>query len=66
MATESITFGLSTLVTVVGLLIMLYGVKLTDGLAVSTPMIIGGVVVLGAIGLHTAGLMALDDPHDAA
>lgn len=65
MANEAVTFGLSTLVTVVGLLIMLYGVSLTSGMELTPYTIIGGVVVLGAVTLHTVGLMALDDAHDA-
>jgi hypothetical protein len=66
MANESVTFGLSTLITVVGLAIMLYGVSLTSGLSLTPYTIIGGVVVLGAISFHTVALMSLDDAHDAA
>jgi hypothetical protein len=66
MANESVTFGLSTLVTVLGLVIMLYGVSLTAGMELTTYTILGGVVVLGAITLHTAALMSMDDPHGAA
>ena len=66
MANESVTFGLTTLVTVVGLAIMLYGVSLTSGLSLTTYTILGGVIVVGAIAFHTVGLMSLDDAHDSA
>jgi hypothetical protein len=66
MVNESVSFGLALLGTVVGLVIMLYGVMLTAGLAMNTFMIVGGVIVLGAIGLHTAALMSLDSSHGAA
>lgn len=66
MANESVTFGLTTLITVVGLAIMLYGVSLTSGLELTSYTIIGGVVVVGAIALHAVGLMSMDDAHDAA
>jgi hypothetical protein len=66
MANESVTFGLSMLVTVLGLVIMLYGVSLTAGMELTPYTMLGGVVVLGAITLHTAALMSMDDPHGAA
>jgi hypothetical protein len=66
MANESVTFGLSTLVTVLGLVIMLYGVSLTAGMELTPYTILGGVVVLGAITLHTAALMSMEDAHGAA
>ena len=46
MASERTFLGVLTLVMVVGLAIMLYGVFLTSGQSVNTPMIVGGVVVL--------------------
>ncbi|WP_115862947.1 hypothetical protein [Halorussus litoreus] len=66
MVRESVTFGLSLLVTVVGLAIVLYGVSLNAGLALNEFMLAGGGVVLVAIALHTGALMSMDDAHDAA
>jgi len=66
MVDESVTFGLSTLGTVVGIVIMLYGVSLTAGQELTAPMVVGGVMVLGAISLHTLGLTRLEDGRDVA
>jgi len=66
MVRESISFGLSLLVTVVGLAIMLYGVSLNAGLALNEFMLAGGGVVLVAIVLHTGALMSMDDAHESA
>lgn len=63
MVNESTTFGLSTLVTAVGLAIMLYGVTVTAGESLHPSMVLGGVIVLAAISLQTAGLMRLEDAH---
>lgn len=46
MANERRFLWAMTLVLSVGLAIMLYGVLLTAGQSVNTPMIVGGVVVL--------------------
>ena len=63
MVNESAAFGLSTLINVVGLVILLYGVKLTAGESLHTFMIVGGAIVLVAIAIHTGALMRLDDVH---
>lgn len=61
MATESTAFGFSTLTTVAGLLIMLYGVSLTSGEELTSFTIAGGVIVLAAISIHTGILLRLED-----
>ncbi|PSP54447.1 hypothetical protein BRC82_09655 [Halobacteriales archaeon QS_1_67_19] len=66
MVRESTAFGLSTLVIVVGLAIMLYGIKLTAGIETNSLMLIGGGVVLAAVVLHTAAIMTLDSGRGAA
>lgn len=66
MADESVTFGLSMLVTVVGLGILLYGVSLNAGLRLNGFMLAGGAVVFVAIAIHTGALMSIDDAHDGA
>ena len=66
MVNESAAFGLSLVGIVVGLAIMLYGVMLTAGQSMNTLMMVGGFVVLGAIGLHTATIMGLGSGHEAA
>ena len=66
MVNESATFVGATVVLVVGLVVMLYGVSLNAGQALNTPMLVGGVVVLVGVGIHTAGVMALDEPEHGA
>ena len=61
MVNESATFTGATVVLVVGLVVMLYGVSLNAGQALNAPMLAGGVIVLVAVGIHTAGIMALDE-----
>ena len=63
MVNESAAFALSTLINVVGLVILLYGVKLTAGESLHSLMVVGGAVVLVAMALHTGALMRLDDVH---
>lgn len=65
MVDESVTFGLSALGNVVGIVLLLYGVSLTAGQELTTPMVVGGVVILAAIALHTAALASLDGGHAA-
>lgn len=63
MVNESVTFGMSGLGVIVGLAIMLYGVYLESGMELTTPVIVGGVIVLAAFGLLTAGVARLDGGH---
>jgi hypothetical protein len=65
MVDESISVGFSLVLTVVGLLIMLYGVYLDSGLALNTLMIAGGVVVVAAIGVLAYDIIKLDEEHGA-
>lgn len=62
MVREPVTFGLSTLVNVLGLAIMLYGMSLTAGQSINDLMVLGGIVVLVGITIHTVGIMSLDTP----
>lgn len=61
MVDESVTFGLALAGTVLGLAVMLYGVSLTSGESLTVPTVVGGGIVLAAIGFHTYGIMALDE-----
>ena len=65
MVNESLTFGASTILVIVGLAISLYGVSLNSGQALNTLMIAGGVSILIGIGVLTAGIMRLED-HSSA
>ena len=61
MVNESLTFGASTILVIVGLAISLYGVSLNSGQALNMLMIAGGVSILTGIGVLTAGIMRLED-----
>ncbi|WP_276301420.1 hypothetical protein [Halorussus lipolyticus] len=63
MVSEPVAFGFSTLGTVVGSVVMLYGVMLTAGESLHTFMVVGGAIVLAAIAVHTGFLMSLDEQH---
>lgn len=65
MVDESATFGLGLVGTVLGLAVMLYGVSLTSGEALTVPTVVGGVIVLFAVGFHTYGVMVLPEPESA-
>lgn len=65
MVDESISVGFSLALTVVGLLIMLYGVYLDSGLALNNLMIAGGVVVIAGIGVLSYDIIQLDERHGA-
>jgi len=62
MVNESRTFGLVVLLTLAGLGVMLWGVTLNSGQALNTPMIAGGVVLVLATAILTAGIGALAEP----
>lgn len=66
MASESTAFGLSILITIVGLAILLYGVSLNSGQSLNNYMLVGGGVVVMAIAIHTAAIMRLDSSYAAA
>jgi len=61
MVNESRTFGLVALLTLAGLGVMLYGVSLNSGQALNGPVIAGGVILVVAVAVLTAGLDALAD-----
>lgn len=63
MVDDSVTFGASLVGLFVGLAVMLYGVTLTAGMSMNTPMILGGLIVLGAIGAMTAPGIQSDGEH---
>ena len=65
MASESTTFGFATALTIIGLAIMLYGVTLNSGQAPNTVVAVGGVVVVIAFAVLTAGVMAIDSGHES-
>lgn len=64
MANETRTFGAATVLTVVGLAVMLYGVTLNNGLAFNGPMLAGGGVVAVAILLLVFGVARLEPAHE--
>lgn len=63
---RSPVYILAVLGVVVGQAIMLYGVFLTSGETMNIPMAVGGVIVLVAVGLLTAGLFSEDAPPEAS
>lgn len=65
MVDESVTFGLGLVGTVLGLAVMLYGVSLTSGESLTTPTVVGGAIVLLAVGFHTYGVMTLPEQEGA-
>lgn len=62
---DSVTFGVSTLGTVLGLLILLVGVQQTSGQSINALVAAGGVVALAAIAVLTVGVIRLDEAHAA-
>lgn len=65
MVNETRDFGLATLLTIVGLAVLLWGVSLNNGTAFNQPMVAGGVIVAAGIGLILVAVMRLEEPHDA-
>ena len=65
MVNETRDFGLATLLTVVGLAVMLWGVSLNNGTAFYGPMIAGGLVVAVGIGIILVSIMRLEEPAEA-
>jgi hypothetical protein len=65
MVNETRDFGLATLLTVVGLVVMLWGVSLDNGMAMNEPMIVGGLIVAAGIGLITVAVMRLEGTAEA-
>ena len=65
MVNETRDFGLATVLTVVGLLVMLWGVSLNNGTEFNTPMIAGGVVIAAGIGLILLSVLRLETPDEA-
>ena len=65
MVNETRDFGLATVLTVAGLIVMLWGVSLNDGTAFNTPMVAGGVVVAVGIGIITVAVMRLEESGEA-
>jgi hypothetical protein len=63
MVDDSVMFGASLVGLFVGLAVMLYGVTLTAGQSMNTPMIVGGLIVLGAVGAMTAPGLQSDHEH---
>jgi len=61
MVNESFTFGLATVLLLGGLAVMLFGVSLNAGQALNAPLIAGGIVIVAAIGILSAGILGLDE-----
>lgn len=60
MGNETRDFGAATLLTVVGLAVMLYGVYLDTGLAFNEFMAAGGAIVAIGIGVLVVAVMRLE------
>jgi len=58
---EAATFWLALLGTLLGMAILLYGVSLNSGVALNTTIVAGGVIMLIALALHTAGIMLVPE-----
>lgn len=65
MVNETRDFGLATLLTIVGLAVLLWGVSLNNGTAFNQPMVAGGVIVAVGIGIILVAVRRLEEPHDA-
>jgi high-affinity Fe2+/Pb2+ permease len=63
MADDSTVFGLSLVGVLAGLAVLIYGVTLTNGEHLNELILAGGIIVLLAFGLLTAGVAWLDDPE---
>jgi len=61
MASDSIPFVASIVLTLVGMAIILYGVSLNYGESINMPMMAGGVVLLLGIGVLTQWVIAVDE-----
>jgi len=66
MVNESRTFGSVVLLTLVGLVIMLYGVSLNAGQSLNTVVVAGGAVLIVALGLLVAGVDLLEEAEAEA
>ena len=60
MVTETGTFGAATVLTVVGLVVMLYGVSLDNGMTFNSTMAAGSAAVVVGVGLILVGVMRLE------
>jgi hypothetical protein len=65
MVNETRDFGLATLLTIAGLVILLWGVSLNNGTAFNQPMVVGGIVIGVGIGIIMVAVMRLEAAHDA-
>lgn len=65
MGNETRSFGAATLLTVVGLAVMLYGVSLDSGLVFNQAMAAGGVIVALGIGILVVAVMRLEAAPEA-
>lgn len=66
MVDETRTFGAATLLTVVGLAVLLWGVSLNNGTEFNAPMLAGGAVIAVGIGVIMVAVMRLEEGHEAA
>lgn len=64
MATDSAVFGGSTLVVVIGLVIMLYGVTLNAGESMNVPMGVGGIIALAAVAVMALRVARLEPAEE--
>lgn len=60
MVSETGTFGTATLLAVVGLAVMLYGVSLNNGTAFNEFMAAGGVIVGLGVGIIVVAVLRLE------
>lgn len=60
MVSERGTFGAATVLTTVGLVVMLYGVSLSSGLSFNSTMAAGSAFVAVGIGLILVGVIRLE------
>lgn len=66
MVNETRTFGLVAVLAVAGLVVLLYGVSLNSGQALNATMVVGGAVLVVAVGALTAAVAAVDADHAEA
>jgi hypothetical protein len=66
MVNESRIFGFASLLCLVGLGVLLYGVETVAGQELHPLIIVGGVIILVGFSVLTAGVAVLEEDHAGA
>lgn len=63
MVSQRVAFGSATVLNVVGIAVLLYGVSLNSGTAVNAPMAAGGLILAAGVGIITIRVHRLESPE---